>query len=440
MRKLLTLLALLLLPTAAYAQGRPTAGRIMGGSGVPAGSCISTTTRTDVYIRTDINPHTLYVCSLGAWNLFASGGGGSWGSITGTLSSQADLQAVLDGKQPLDSDLTAIAALTPSNDDVIMRAAGVWTNRTVAQVKTTYALNNVDNTSDATKNAAVATLTNKTLTGPIISNNSALPSAALGKLGVDTDDLKLYYAKDGSTWGEVFVAGLSGPISVPNGGTGIASGTSGGVPYFSGSTTIASSAALTANLPVIGGGAGAAPAVGTRSGNTTQFVTTTGSQTSGRCVEIDANGNHIQSAAACGGSGGNGYTLRYMTITAANPADSTTYYAGLPIASGYGIQGTHDIARIPVVKTGTIKAVTIRVIVDSITATSENVAISLRLNNTTDTSLTATSQWTARVVDHLVTGLSIAVTAGDFIIIKIVTPAWATNPTDVSIAGDIYIE
>lgn len=82
-------------------------------------------------------------------------------------------------------------------------------------------------------------------------------------------------------------------------------GTSGGIPYFSSSTAWASSAALTANMPVIGGGAGTAPSVGTVSGNTTEFVTTTGTQTSGDCVKIDANGNHIDAGAACGsGSGG----------------------------------------------------------------------------------------------------------------------------------------
>lgn len=52
-------------------------------------------------------------------------------------------------------------------------------------------------------------------------------------------------------------------VTVAQGGTGITSGTSGGVPYFSGSTTIASSAALTANAIVIGGGAGAAPSTTT---------------------------------------------------------------------------------------------------------------------------------------------------------------------------------
>ena len=49
------------------------------------------------------------------------------------------------------------------------------------------------------------------------------------------------------------------PLPVTVGGTGLASGTSGGVPYFSSTTTIASSGLLTANGVVLGGGAGAAP-------------------------------------------------------------------------------------------------------------------------------------------------------------------------------------
>lgn len=48
----------------------------------------------------------------GSGNLVMTSGGGAWGSITGTLSAQTDLQAALDAKQPLDSDLTSIAALT----------------------------------------------------------------------------------------------------------------------------------------------------------------------------------------------------------------------------------------------------------------------------------------------------------------------------------------
>lgn len=76
------------------------------------------------------------------------------------------LQGELDSKQPNDSDLTAIAALAPSNDDLIQRKAGAWTNRTPAQFKTDLALvkgdvglANVDNTSDANKPVSTATQT-----------------------------------------------------------------------------------------------------------------------------------------------------------------------------------------------------------------------------------------------------------------------------------------
>ena len=72
-------------------------------------------------------------------------------------------QTALDGKQPLDSDLTAIAALTPSNDDVMQRKAGAWANRTPAQLKTDLVLvkgdvglGNVDNTSDVNKPVSTA--------------------------------------------------------------------------------------------------------------------------------------------------------------------------------------------------------------------------------------------------------------------------------------------
>lgn len=62
-------------------------------------------------------------------------------------------------------------------------------------------------------------------------------------------------------WGKVgLTTHISGTLAVGNGGLGITSGTNGGVPYFSSTSTIASSAALTANAIVKGGGAGAAPA------------------------------------------------------------------------------------------------------------------------------------------------------------------------------------
>jgi hypothetical protein len=48
-------------------------------------------------------------------------------------------------------------------------------------------------------------------------------------------------------------------VTVAQGGTGLAAGTSGGVPYFSGTTALTSSALLASGKAVFGGGAGAAP-------------------------------------------------------------------------------------------------------------------------------------------------------------------------------------
>lgn len=72
-------------------------------------------------------------------------------------------QTALDLKQNIDSDLTAIAALTPTNDDIIQRKSGAWTNRTMAQLKTDLVLvkadvglGNVDNTADTAKPVSTA--------------------------------------------------------------------------------------------------------------------------------------------------------------------------------------------------------------------------------------------------------------------------------------------
>ncbi|HEX2920733.1 MAG TPA: hypothetical protein VHO50_06170, partial [Bacteroidales bacterium] len=52
---------------------------------------------------------------------------------------------------------------------------------------------------------------------------------------------------------------LTNPLAVPNGGTGLSSGVSGGIPYYNSTTTMSSSALLNSNAVVIGGGAGSAP-------------------------------------------------------------------------------------------------------------------------------------------------------------------------------------
>ena len=65
---------------------------------------------------------------------------------------------------------------------------------------------------------------------------------------------------------------LTNPLGVASGGTGLASGTSGGILGFTGTTTLASSSALTANAIVFGGGAGATPSTPLGLGTTTTLL------------------------------------------------------------------------------------------------------------------------------------------------------------------------
>lgn len=122
------------------------------------------------------------------------------GSIAATTV-QAAINELDAEKQPLDSDLTAIAALTPSNDDIIQRKAGVWTNRTPAQFKTDLALvkgdvglGNVDNTSDVNKPVSTAQATaigakvsrsGDSMTGPLAMGTNKITG---GAAGTNTDD------------------------------------------------------------------------------------------------------------------------------------------------------------------------------------------------------------------------------------------------------------
>jgi predicted flap endonuclease-1-like 5' DNA nuclease len=106
-------------------------------------------------------------------------------------------QTALNAKQNSSADLTSISGLTPTNDDVLQRKAGSWTNRTIAQLKTDLAvtksdvgLANVDNTSDASKPVSTAQQTALDLKAPLASPTftgtvSGITKAMVGLTNVD---------------------------------------------------------------------------------------------------------------------------------------------------------------------------------------------------------------------------------------------------------------
>jgi len=113
--------------------------------------------------------------ALAAGVKWAAGGGAPVSSVNGQVGAVV-LGATDVGAQPVDADLTTIAALTATSDNVLQSVAGAWASRTPAQLKATLALakgdvglGNVDNTSDASKPVSTATQTALDLKAPLAS-------------------------------------------------------------------------------------------------------------------------------------------------------------------------------------------------------------------------------------------------------------------------------
>lgn len=121
-----------------------------------------------------------------------------------------------------------------------------------------------------------------------------------------------------------------------------------------------------------------------------------------------------------------------------DPADSTTYYYG-------GMMGSSAVPfaarrRIYIPKSGTIKSAYVFAEVGSTLASTETATMYLRLNNTTDTLVSSAIQFNTTSQSYSATNLSIAVTAGDYLEVKLVTPAWATNPLAIRTNVSTWIE
>ena len=150
------------------------------------------------------------------------GGVPAWGTITGVLAAQIDLQTALDAKQPLDSDLTTLAGLTATTDNFIVASASAWASRTPAQAKTSLALVKADVGLGSVENTALSTWA------------GTANVTTLGTIGTGTwnataiADAKIAAALTGKSYAGTTVT-MTSTITSSGGGIGYASGAGGTV-------------------------------------------------------------------------------------------------------------------------------------------------------------------------------------------------------------------
>jgi len=147
-----------------------------------------------------------------------------------------------------------------------------------------------------------------------------------------------------------------------------------------------------------------------------------------------------------GSSAAAGYALTMTPTSKFSPADATTYYFGVP--GGFNSAGTAAIAdittgaqafRMYIPKTGTLTACVIWTKTYSANSSGENTSFYVLLNNTTAVTVTTTFNAWAGFTSVSNTALSQAVTAGDYVEMKVICPTWATNPTQCQVTATIYI-
>ncbi len=124
---------------------------------------------------------------------------------------------------------------------------------------------------------------------------------------------------------------------------------------------------------------------------------------------------------------------RYVVTLSAglgiSPPDDTVRYYGNGGAALAGLV-TANLNRVYIPRTGTITRVDIVTVTSPTQSSGENSTVAIRLNDTTDTVISTALETDALTTVLNLTGLTIAVSAGDFIELKVTFAEFlTTNPT-----------
>ena len=113
---------------------------------------------------------------------------GTVAGITKSMVGLGNVDNTTDAGKPVSTATQTALDLKASNSDVALKAplaSPTFTGTVSGITATMVGLGNIDNTSDVTKNAATVTLTNKTLTSPVINSPTGIVKADVGLSNVD---------------------------------------------------------------------------------------------------------------------------------------------------------------------------------------------------------------------------------------------------------------
>lgn len=217
--------------------------------------------------------------------------------------------------------------------------------------------------------------------------------------------------------------------SVVCGGTGITSGTSGGIPYFSSSSTIASSGALTASAITLGGGAGNPPTALGSLGTTTTVLhgNATGAPTFGAVsLTADVSGNLPVTNLNSGTSASNSTFWRGDATWVSVPAILSTT-TGIDAKA----TGTTTLYTVPVGKTAIITGAIIRCTAASSISVGPTLGIGVAVGEDDIFTSTAITALTATTKDFgfQTVGMSVPAAAGALIKVGLDSASTGTSQT-----------
>lgn len=129
------------------------------------------------------------------------------------------------------------------------------------------------------------------------------------------------------------------------------------------------------------------------------------------------------------------YGIYKAGFSASHPADGTTYFFGS--LDSVALNTTATNRKIPILRSGTIRKISLILIPTTSAGTTETSTLSFRLNDTTDTTITSAANLSA--LYEVTANVNIAVSSGDWGTIKWVTPTWSTNPTGVVGTALLYV-